>query len=118
MVIRNKFPELDGHTPLDYENGFLSSISGYGYNEVLIESPNHFDKFENMDMKKIGKATGAKVVATLDELGKDSLGCTFSLSIITPFISLESNKPPPTFFSTFMSSKSKVSFLPDIDLTC
>ena len=25
-------------------------------------------------MKKIGKATGAKVVATLDELSKDSLG--------------------------------------------
>ena len=39
MVIRNKFPELEGHTPLEYENGFFSSISGYGYNEVLIESP-------------------------------------------------------------------------------
>ena len=52
MVIRNKFPELDGHTPLEYENGFLSSISGYGYNEVLIESPKHSDKFENMGTKK------------------------------------------------------------------
>ena len=52
MVIRNKFPELDGNTPLEYENGFFSSISGYGYNEVLIESPKHSDKFENMALKK------------------------------------------------------------------
>ena len=52
MVIRNKFPELDGHTPLEYEDGFFPSIAGYGYNEVLIESPKHFDKFENMDLKK------------------------------------------------------------------
>ncbi len=52
MVIRNKFPELNGSTPLEYEEGFFSLMSGYGYNEVLIESPNHFDKFEDMDLKK------------------------------------------------------------------
>jgi UDPglucose--hexose-1-phosphate uridylyltransferase len=52
MVIKNKFPELEGFTPLEYENGFFTSISGYGYNEVLIESPRHFDKFENMDAEK------------------------------------------------------------------
>ena len=33
-----------------------------------------FRRVSESDMKKIGKATGAKVVATLDELGKDSLG--------------------------------------------
>ncbi|MCL5976031.1 MAG: TCP-1/cpn60 chaperonin family protein, partial [Candidatus Parvarchaeota archaeon] len=33
-----------------------------------------FRRVSENDMKKIGKATGAKVVATLDELGKDSLG--------------------------------------------
>jgi UDPglucose--hexose-1-phosphate uridylyltransferase len=52
MVIRNKFPELSGSTPLEYEKGFFSSISGYGYNEVEIETPNHFEKFEEMDTKK------------------------------------------------------------------
>lgn len=52
MVIKNKFPELNGSTPLDYKRGFFSSISGYGYNEVIIETPNHFDKFEDMDTKK------------------------------------------------------------------
>jgi UDPglucose--hexose-1-phosphate uridylyltransferase len=52
MVIKNKFPELDGFTPLEYQKGFFTSISGYGYNEVLIESPKHYDKFEGMDTKK------------------------------------------------------------------
>ncbi len=52
MVIRNKFPELDGHTPLEYKEGFFASIAGYGYNEVLIESPKHSDKFEDMTLKK------------------------------------------------------------------
>ena len=52
MVIRNKFPELNGSTPLENENGFFSAISGYGYNEVLIESADHFDKFEEMTTKK------------------------------------------------------------------
>ncbi|MCL4376524.1 MAG: TCP-1/cpn60 chaperonin family protein [Candidatus Parvarchaeota archaeon] len=33
-----------------------------------------FRRVSESDMKKIGKATGAKVVATLDELGKESLG--------------------------------------------
>ncbi len=33
-----------------------------------------FRRVSESDMKKIGKATGAKVVATLDELSKDSLG--------------------------------------------
>ncbi|MCL4398642.1 MAG: TCP-1/cpn60 chaperonin family protein [Candidatus Parvarchaeota archaeon] len=33
-----------------------------------------FRRVSENDMKKIGKATGAKVVATLDELGKESLG--------------------------------------------
>jgi thermosome len=33
-----------------------------------------FRRVSESDMKKIGKATGAKVVATLDELGADSLG--------------------------------------------
>ncbi len=33
-----------------------------------------FRRVSESDMKKIGKATGAKVVATLDELEKDSLG--------------------------------------------
>jgi thermosome len=33
-----------------------------------------FRRVSEGDMKKIGKATGAKIVATLDELGKDSLG--------------------------------------------
>jgi UDPglucose--hexose-1-phosphate uridylyltransferase len=52
MVIRNKFPELNGSTPLEYGKGFFSYISGYGYNEVLIETPDHFEKFEDMDIKK------------------------------------------------------------------
>lgn len=52
IVIKNKFPELSGYTPLDYSEGFFSSISGYGYNEVVIESPDHFDLFERRDTKK------------------------------------------------------------------
>ena len=52
MVIRNKFPELNGFTPLEMKEGFFSHISGYGYNEVVIESPNHLDKFEDYDNKK------------------------------------------------------------------
>ncbi len=52
MVIRNKFPELNGSTPVDYHRDFFSYIAGYGYNEVVIETPNHFDKFEDMSTKK------------------------------------------------------------------
>jgi UDPglucose--hexose-1-phosphate uridylyltransferase len=33
--------------------GFFSSISGYGYNEIVIESPDHGAKFENMSIEQL-----------------------------------------------------------------
>ena len=53
MVIKNKFPELNGNTPLMERGGFFSSISGYGYNEIVIESPDHRAKFENMSIEQL-----------------------------------------------------------------
>jgi len=45
-VIQNKFPELVGSIPLMETKGKLSKISGYGYNEVIIDSPDHNTPFE------------------------------------------------------------------------
>ena len=61
IAIKNKFPELNGETPLDKKSGFLSSISGYGYNEVVIESPDHNLKLENMDIKHLDKWLGVLI---------------------------------------------------------
>ncbi|MCL4398909.1 DUF4921 family protein [Candidatus Parvarchaeota archaeon] len=47
-VIENKFPELSGNTPLTYTGGMFKSLGGYGYNEVIIDSPLHTDRFESM----------------------------------------------------------------------
>ncbi len=53
MVIRNKFPELSGETPLSSRDGILAYTSGYGYNEVVIETPEHNVKLEDFDDDRI-----------------------------------------------------------------
>ncbi len=55
-VIENVFPELSGNTPFgefSAANGLFSSIGGYGYNEVLIDSQNHLDLFEDFSIDKL-----------------------------------------------------------------
>ncbi len=50
-VIENRFPELTGGTPLTFNkasNGLFESIGGYGYNEVVILSPNHSDTLDSI----------------------------------------------------------------------
>lgn len=45
-VIENKFPEFRGTTPLAFRNtsnGLVQYATGYGYNEIVIFSPNHTD---------------------------------------------------------------------------
>ena len=77
---------------LDEEENMLremvTKIKGSGANVVIVQkgiddAAQHFlakagilafRRVSESDIKKIGKATGAKVVATLDELGKESLG--------------------------------------------
>ncbi len=47
-VIANRFPELSETTPVSSTDGLLSYTAGYGSNEIIIDSPSHFDKFEEM----------------------------------------------------------------------
>lgn len=50
-VVENKFPELTGATPFTSRKaskGLLEYTGGYGYNEVVILSPNHSDLIETM----------------------------------------------------------------------
>ncbi len=49
-VIENKFPELSPYTPFFSESkdrGTIKYMGGYGYNEVVIESPHHSDVLED-----------------------------------------------------------------------
>lgn len=51
-VIENKFPELTGNTPLVFkktDKGVIEYFGGYGYNEIVIFSPNHTDTLEGLD---------------------------------------------------------------------
>lgn len=48
-VVQNQFPELIGTIPLMFSNGKLKKVSGYGYNEVIIDSPDHNKPFEALD---------------------------------------------------------------------
>ena len=53
-VVENKYPEFSPDIPLEEGSGKLEYISGYGYNEVLIDTPIHnlaFDKLKNEDMR-------------------------------------------------------------------
>ncbi len=55
-VIENKYPELTGTTPFGEaidKDGLLKHIGGYGYNEVVIDSPVHTDIFEAMPAEKL-----------------------------------------------------------------
>ncbi len=57
-VIENKFPEFNPSTPLFSENrdkGVIKYIGGYGYNEVVIESPNHSALFEDLPIDRLIK---------------------------------------------------------------
>lgn len=63
-VIENKFPELSADTPLDGNISFLSEgkskellryIGGYGYNEVVIESPLHNAVLEELSIEQLVK---------------------------------------------------------------
>jgi len=48
-VIENKFPELMSTIPLMFSKGSFKKISGYGYNEVVVDSPDHNTPFELLD---------------------------------------------------------------------
>ncbi len=55
-VIQNKYPELSGNTPFGEtvdKDGLLTHIGGYGYNEVVIESPVHTEIFEAFSPEKL-----------------------------------------------------------------
>ncbi len=56
LVIQNKFPELSGTTPLftdSDDKGLFTKMGGYGYNEVVIESPKHTDLLEKFGDEKL-----------------------------------------------------------------
>ncbi|MGC8682040.1 MAG: galactose-1-phosphate uridylyltransferase [Candidatus Acidifodinimicrobium sp.] len=53
-VIENKYPEFSPEIPFEEVDGKLEYISGYGYNEVVIDTPIHnmaFDKLKFEEMR-------------------------------------------------------------------
>ncbi len=55
-VIANKFPELSGTTPFmssKTAKDLINYRGGYGYNEVILLSPNHSDLIEELPLDKL-----------------------------------------------------------------
>ncbi len=52
-AVENKFPELYGNIPVYQRDGVFAMISGYGYNEVVIDTPSHNEPFESMDNDRL-----------------------------------------------------------------
>lgn len=53
-VVPNKFPILNREAELRWvDKGFFQGISGFGYHEVIIESPEHFKTISDMELSDI-----------------------------------------------------------------
>ncbi len=52
--IPNKYPALNKKEPLTQgDNGFYSQMTGFGIHEVVVESPDHFKKFQDLSNEEI-----------------------------------------------------------------
>ncbi len=55
-VIENKFPSLTKNSNILHnvgQNGLFASIGGYGYNEIVVDSPCHTDVLEDLNLNRL-----------------------------------------------------------------
>lgn len=69
-VVPNKFPALSGKVLNKEPHGMYDKMSGYGYHEVIIETPEHNTNFCEMPKKQIEEVLWA-YVKRFNEIKKD-----------------------------------------------
>lgn len=69
-VVPNKFPALNGKELVKEPHGMYDKISGYGYHEVIIETPEHNTNFSEMSKKQFKEVLWA-YVKRFNEIKKD-----------------------------------------------
>jgi UDPglucose--hexose-1-phosphate uridylyltransferase len=61
-VVSNKFPAVDPQLPVDrYGHGMYDAMTGFGYHEVIIETPDHTSTFALFDYKQAEEVIWAYV---------------------------------------------------------
>ncbi|MEJ5257924.1 MAG: galactose-1-phosphate uridylyltransferase [Fervidobacterium sp.] len=61
-VVSNKFPAVDPELPVDrYGHGMYDAMTGFGYHEVIVETPDHESTFALYDYKQAEEVVWAYV---------------------------------------------------------
>ncbi|MGM0641774.1 MAG: galactose-1-phosphate uridylyltransferase [Thermotogota bacterium] len=69
-VVPNKFPALNGKELVKEPHGMYDKISGYGYHEVIIETPEHNTNFSEMSKRQLKEVIWA-YIKRFNEIKKD-----------------------------------------------